>query len=659
MKKLSTIFLVCLLCLASAVKAAPAKSAPDSSDIATIKKNLFFINLHEKAEGSDQVGEYLRNFDFGKGVFKDLDYELNTAAIWQAGMHWRHMVAMARAYQLSGSKFYKDPKIKECIQKGAEYWLASNHMAKNAWWNLIGVPYDMGKIYILMEKELPADLIKRSMKKMLFGVRDIYYYHAPATGQNLLWLTFIHIYASALQGDYAGFARAYKHSADEIIITMYEGIQPDYSFHQHREQSYAFGYGKGFSLTAAQIIYSAQGTYYAIPQEKIDILSAFILDGQQWCTRGRMMEYTARGREICRPGGGPGSIIAATDLMGEINTARSAEFADFNTQLKGGKRKVILSGNRSFPYIDFMSHLRPGFFFSIKGASDRIYSSEMGNGENLKGYYLGKGTQFIALRGDEYEGIFPAWDWERIPGALCTQSHGQLPIFKWTKGARGTTSFVRGESDGTDGCFAYDYNCDSVKARRGWFCVGDVVLGLVSGMEFDTKHDVYQTINQCLARGEVYVDGAKMEQGKDYKNAKSVWHDSIGYLLLSGGDVVLNRGTQTGSWFEIYDSKSKDPVNKDVFALSINEGKKRSNASLSFAILPGVSPSEATKDMISHIKVLRNDNEAQVVWDKRTGKLFIIVYAPTTVTLPYSGRKAFFAVPSVVIYDKKVMEIKS
>ena len=119
---------------------------------------MYFLTLQNTPRSKyNDVKKYIKNFDIETGQFKDLDYNDNSAAVWQPGMHWRRMVDMARIYQLPGSDLYHDTHLKDCIIRAIKYWLSNNHMAKNAWWNLIGVPYDMGKVFILMEKEIPTE----------------------------------------------------------------------------------------------------------------------------------------------------------------------------------------------------------------------------------------------------------------------------------------------------------------------------------------------------------------------------------------------------------------------------------------------------------------------------------------------------------------------
>jgi len=600
-----------------------------------------------------EVEKYLNTFDIKNGTFIDLDYTDKARTKWQIKEHWDRLAGMARQYNLPESSRFRDKRVKECIQKGIEYWVKHNYQAPNVWYTLIGIPQEMCKVFLLMDGKLPADLFKASLPIILASVlEDRYNYaNAPATGQNLLWETTIHVYASVLSGDHSGLKRAYDASAKEIVVTTKEGIQPDYSFHQHGPQSYSFGYGKSFVLSASQLIYSAKDTHYHFPEETIDILSKYILEGMQWMTRNQMIEYTATGREISRKSYNTGEIIRSLELLAETDKSRSSQYKVFHDQLLKGKRDHSITGNRMFPYIDLMVHHRPEYFFSIKGVSDRIYGTETGNGENLKGYHLGRGTQFIVRHGREYSGIFPLWDWERLPGALNTYGSKNYPLLNWGRNARGNRPFVKGISDGMNGCFGFDYALDSVSARRGWFFMGDVVLNLVSGLSFNTYFNVNQTINQCFSRGNVRIDGKKLTGNLFEGKIKRVWHDSIAYHFVYHPAVNVLNVEQKGSWQDINVSEDPEELSAKIFTLFVDLGTSSDNGSFGYFVVPGVN--EAEESQISHIEILRNDRKVQIVWNKHLKKVFIIAYEPVSVTVPYSKALIEFAKPSLRMVDEQ------
>lgn len=569
------------------------------------------------------------------GKFTDLNYSDDSAARWHWGIHWQRLTTMSIAYADTASVFYHSDLLRQKIEAGVDYWLANKTKPKNAWWELIGVPYEMGKVFILMQDELGAERLQQILPQMNLAVRpDMYYYWGKATGQNLLWEAFNHVYASALEGDDAGLKRAFAAAADEIIITRAEGIQPDFSFYQHGAQSYAFGYGKAFSLSAAQILYVAHGTKYALNTEKTNLISAYLLDGQRWCSYRNMLEYTAMGREISRPDSKTKTIAMAAGLMSKIDGQRSHELSDFVLQLTGKQQTNVLKGNRYFPRIDFMVQQGGNFMMSVKTVSKEIVSTETGNLENLKGYHLGRGTQFIVRRGNEYEGIFPLWDWEKIPGSLCEQTGKPLPVYDWTKGAQGNTDFVLGESNGKTGCFTYDYNKDSIQAHRSWFFFEKEMAMLVSGLQFERPNPVFQSINQTFAVGSIFVNN-KILHTENFisTKVKRVWHDSIAYIFKSGHlNVVVNSGMRQGSWNEINRAESTKTIQNNLFTLGIDAGKSAKDGSFACVVIPNAGVKSK-----SQLRILKNTSVQQVVYNQSSQTLQFVAYAPCEIWLPWSN----------------------
>jgi chondroitin AC lyase len=603
------------------------------NDIDLVKSKLREVTLYytdrNVAENADRLSEI-----FTDGKFSDFDYTDNSAARWKWGVHWQRLTTLAVAYADSTSNFYHSKEIKNYVIAGVDNWLANGSKPKNGWWELIGVPYEMGKVFILMQDELGPERLQKILPQLYFAVRpDMYYYWGKATGQNLLWEAFNHVYSSALVGDDTGLKRAFAAATDEIIITKAEGIQPDFSFYQHGAQSYAFGYGKAFSLSAAQILYVAHGTKYALNTEKTNLLSAYLLDGQRWCSYRNMLEYTAMGREISRPDSKTKTITMAAELMSKIDEKRCNELSDFVSQLKGKPQINARKGNRYFPRIDFMVQQGVNFMMTVKAVSKDIVSTETGNLENLKGYHLGRGTQFIVRRGDEYEGIFPLWDWEKIPGSLCEQTGKPLPVYDWTKGAQGNTDFVLGVSNGKTGCFTYDYKKDSIQAHRSWFFFENEMALLVSGLNFERPNPVFQTINQAFARGNTFVND-KILHAENFNSSKvkSVWHDSIAYIFESGDcKVVVNTEMRQDSWNDINRAESTKLIQNKLFTLGIDAGKSQNNGTFACIVTPNVGVKSK-----SQLRILSNTNVQQVVYNKTSQTLQFVAYAPCEILLPWS-----------------------
>jgi chondroitin AC lyase len=638
-------------------------SITKSSDVALIKKRLYDFacnRLYRHAEFSKKKMNYiLAHFDGQK--WTDINYHDNSAAAWEPAEHWERLYEMTYAFNCSKSQYYHVEGLKTKILSGIRYWLNANSaiLCPNYWWNAIGVPLDMGKVLILMEPYLSASDIKSAIKIMSLGIKPDYYdYHGIATGQNLLWLANVHIYTSCLANDTNGLKRAFSAVSNEIRLSDAEGIQLDFSFQQHGPDFYSFGYGRTFTLTAAQLIYLAHSTSYAFSPKKIDIIARYILEGQQWMTKNKYLEYTAMGREISRGYMGVHSILIALKLMAVCDPNLKPEFNAFYNQLSTGKRQNPLVGNRYFPRVDFMVQQRKCYYFSIKGASNRVIGSESGNGENLKGYYLGQGTYYLIRKGNEYNGIFPVWNWNQLPGSLCLQNNQPLPLIDWGANTRGTTSFVYGLSDGMNGLFGYDYHKNQVRAKRAWFLFNRTIVCAVTGIESPSMHHLFQTLNQTILQGNVLVNNKKQssaEKSYDSHQTLKVYQDSVGYFThCAPYPVIVKRMIPKGTWKSINVTGSADTVAIPVFTMNIDLGTQVRNGSFYYAIVPCLSKTAFENYQLDdHISILSNDTTVQAVYEKSMRQMEAVFYHAGKVKLPWKGLTLTFLKPGLCMIKEQ------
>ena len=603
-------------------------------DLQSIKAKLYRLSAEAKYPEEYVTGkrtEDLINNMRPDGNWPDINYQDKSDATWLPAEHWVRLLKLAVSYRNANSTFYGNSAIRNTIIKGIGWWLANTPEAKNYWWNAIGVPGYMGEVYILMEKDLSDSLKIKGAALMKLSVKSTYYdYHGVATGQNLLWEASAHLYASCILNDIEGIKRVFKYVADEIVITDKEGIQPDFSFYQHGQQNYAFGYGKGFSTSGVRFFYLANQTAFQFSQDKIDIMAHYLLDGQQWMTRYGYLEYTAMGREISRKGINRSGILIALQWMMEIDPAKKQQYQDFYERLSGNTTIPALVGNRYFWRSDLMVHQRKDYYFSLKTTSNRTLSGESGNNENLKGFYQGNGTYYLVQSGNEYKEIFPIFNWRQLPGILAPQLSTPIPLFNWGSGARGATAFVYGISDSLYGCYAYDYQKEQVTARRAWFLFDHELVCLANSIKGDS---LYQGINQCLLNGAVWNDGNAVLKGHSQK----VFHDSVGYCILASGNrVVLKTDIHSGSWKDINQTGTTGQIEKKVFTLGIDLGPAVKDASLAYAIVPAVSLAAFKNYTLSdHISILQNNHQVQAVYQKDLQQVQAVFYKDSTLVLPW------------------------
>ncbi|HET6385208.1 MAG TPA: hypothetical protein VFJ58_17590 [Armatimonadota bacterium] len=210
------------------------------------------------------------------GSWKDIDYADKSPANWKAAAHLSRLGAMARAYRAPGSALHGQAELKRKALSALDYWLQNDPANPNWWWNQIGAPQSLGQILLLLAPDLKAEEIRsgvtilhRSDMERVNGKIA-----ARWTGANLVWMAGNEIMRGLLENDRATVAGALDAIYGEIRITPpgAEGIQPDFSFHQHGALLYSAGYGAAFTEDCADYAYLTRGTGFSMPPDRLRIL---------------------------------------------------------------------------------------------------------------------------------------------------------------------------------------------------------------------------------------------------------------------------------------------------------------------------------------------------------------------------------------------------
>ena len=232
----------------------------------------------------------------------------------------------------------------------------------------------------------------------------------------------------------------------------------------------------------------------------------------------------------------------------------------------------------------------------------KVFKELYEDAKNVKGMFLGDGCYNVLVNGFEYDEVQPFLDWQKIPGTTATMGNVDLnpeceidtkiDTLRIFGGAKGTTSFVGGVSDGMNGMFCYDYNHLHVKARKAWFCFVNEIVCLGSGITTDDEKGAYTTLNQCnLINETVIIDGKEVKDG-NYKLSEInyVLSDNVGYVFLQKeNNIELITGLKKGKWCDVDTaSGSNEEKEKRIFLLGINHGKNPVDASYAYVIMPNL-----------------------------------------------------------------------
>ena len=159
--------------------------------------------------------------------------------------------------------------------------------------------------------------------------------------------------------------------------------------------------------------------------------------------------------------------------------------------------------------------------------------------------------------------------------------------------------FAGGVSDSIYGVSAYAYmdNYAGVNtgAKKAWFFFDNEVVCLGSGINSTSYAPVYTTINQCLLDDKNILLSQNKQQTTikkgefSYDSPDWVLHNGIGYIFPQGGRIFLCNQQQTGSWYDINHTESKEMQQREVFTLGFNHGTNPRNATYAYIIAPGIT----------------------------------------------------------------------
>lgn len=582
----------------------PARTLQDSDTI--LERHARY--LHETvpldtAEVTRWMG-VLRN----DGSWADINYGDLQRANWDLLHHLERVEALCLAWTDEKSGFYQDATLWKAIRLSLDNWLKHRYQNPNWWHNQIGVPQYMRDILVLVMDSLsPAE---RTGGLRVLGQLRV---QGPGAGANLTWSADLGLYQGLLTGDVAEVDSCQALIVNEIRISTQEGLQPDYSFHQHHARLQMYQYGKAFLWSNVRLGWELRGTRWAFGKDKVNLLSNFLLKGWAWMARGintvpgTMDRSASRVGELRSP-----DVRVLVPYMKQLDPARRDAFQRLAESQEG---KRTLKGFRYFPYSDFAAYHQKDFSFFLKTISIRTLSSEVGlNKENLKGALLNSGDGYLIHSGNEYYNLMPLWDWRRLPG--ITSFDGAAGINR--------RAFVGGVSDGESGLSAMDYcmenrsNDQWISAHKIWASDQGMVVCLVAGLTAHGLTDsVYTVLDQSRLDGPVVTNhlGNRLGEGvHSLKQLRWVSHAGFGYIPLVPAAAIIEVEPRQGAWSEINVSEGDSVWHGVVFLPELVYGPEVRNQSFGY-VLAYTGGAQKTRELARKHpwEILANDTACQAV----------------------------------------------
>lgn len=597
----------------------PTASAAD--DLETIRSRIVAPLL--AAPDAEPVAKLIDSMQVG-GTWADIDYTNQSRSAWSVPTHLSRVGMLAQAYRAPASPAHGDREVLAAASKGLDGWLRLDPQNPNWWWNQIGVPKTLLPVLLLLDDELSA-------AQRADGLKILRRASIGMTGQNLVWVTEITAGRGLLEHDADLVATAYRRIADEIRVGLGEGIQPDFSFHQHGPCLYSHGYGAAFIVDCSRIAAQLDGTALVFPPEKIELLSRLILDGTQWMTRGNTTDFGAEGREITRKGQSASHLVSATEYMLRLPSGREDDFRALAGRAAGNGDAPPLAGNRHFWRADLMTHHRPKYYASARMHSTRMANTDgPANSEGLLSHHLADGCFVLMQTGGEYRDIYGVWDWQKIPGTTVRQK----PELTGSPRRTGTTDFVGGVSDGAYGLASCDFERDGLAAKKSWFFFDDEIVCLGAGITAPPGEAVVTTLNQCYLDGDVILTEAgkskTLDRGEHASNvADWLWHDKVAYVFLEPTTCRLQNDAQSGSWHASNRRYSERKETRDLFTVWVEHGTAPQADTYGYIVVPGIDRDDAADYAgKAGIRMMANDEKIQAVAQIRLGLVAAAFYAP-------------------------------
>ena len=559
----------------------PASGSPDDAS----KVRAQFIEWYARdAPGATTIEAYVHALR-QDGSWPDVDYASRERGRWPTYRHLSRTLAMAQAFKKPGHPRANDPALRSAIARSLGYWAEKDYVNPNWWYPRIGVPKAIAPILLLMEDAIGADLKQQTIQRVLARSKT------GMTGQNKVWLSGIAFMKGLLDDDHDLMAQSRDEIFSELRVTTEEGVQPDYSFHQHGPQQQWGNYGASFGSDMIHWASIFRGTGYALDPQQVEILRHYLMEGSAWILWKGRMDISGCGRQIfrnCQTSKGK-SILRQLKLMAAVDPATADAYARV---IEGTQPNApgTFTGHKHFWRSDISVHRRPTWYASVKMSSKRVIGAETCNSENLLGLHLGDGATYFYRTGREYDDLFPVWDWRRLPGTTCRQGRG--PLVPSSRRCRGRSDFVGGLSDGTQGIAAMEYIREGLQARKAWFFLDNTVVCLGAGIDCNDPAPVLTSVNQCAAHGPVTVSAnqqtRRLAPGEKF-SGEVQWahHDGIGYVFHQPGAVTVRTEPQTGNWHAVHGPESKATVKRDVFSLWIDHGSEPHQAQYAYAVHPG------------------------------------------------------------------------
>jgi chondroitin AC lyase len=581
--------------------------------------------------------------------------------------HVLWMMLLAEGLSQPRSRNYESSQVAQTLVLALRYWLGSTHGTGNWWWHRIGSPRWLSRVLVLARGYIPNDLMDKAMGVFAEAGKDAPW-GAPMKdmAQAAVWSGETMLIHGILMGDAARMMAGTRmlESVMSVQAGNGEGLQRDWSFHQAGPALYSGGSGYHFSVDVSRMAWQLSDTRFALDPALVDNLRLFLLEHQQWIVRGQTYDPGVLGREIARPGRSARLLVDACDNLLRIPALMDDE------ELRAMRDRLLepvghsvspLMGSRVYWKSDYLVHHRQEFFVSVRMHSTRLRNTEVPrNLEGISSHHMADGALFIMCNGREYDRVFPAWNWRRIPGTTAVQSEGPLDMTKVAR--KGESAFAGGATDGRNSCAGYRLWRDGLSAAKSWFLVDDMVLCLGSGVSDKSGRTVATAIDQCRMVGDAIAGGNGKQilayRAHTLNNPGWLWHDHVGYVFLEPVRVGVDPGPRPGDWGVCNGQRAGQTETVCMFDAWIDHGVHPTDAGYAYVVMPGATADDLDRFAVTPgAVVLRKDRQAHAVFVGRKSLFMAVCFEPCAVQVPGLAGSVRVNMPCTLLIQHKAGQV--
>lgn len=230
------LFLFYKLILNSYAQASPPKEI--NLIIDRLKHDILTDSSFLKSMNSSFRSDLLDN-----GSWSDIDYK-DKSGNWKPYVHLKRLLFICIMIEGRNQSYVTSNQLNyEVINKCLDYWRIQKPHANDWWANQIGVQQYLEKIIILSNKNL-TDINRDFILSTLSDINNTS--KVFLEGQNGVWFAYQQFIKALIQNSPNKLYNAVQFISDKLLFTNNEGLQFDYSFHQHGNQIYNGAYGVSF-----------------------------------------------------------------------------------------------------------------------------------------------------------------------------------------------------------------------------------------------------------------------------------------------------------------------------------------------------------------------------------------------------------------------------